>query len=567
MEMMVTCVSRRCVVALLLGASMTLAHSVGAESAPTDAPSASPSAVVPEIPLPEIPAMPDTTLSPPDPERVSGLRSRFDELLALSVDGPLDGPDLGFFLADLDDDVVPVLAAELGVLKERLDGKAAIDLLDDARKAGRKALRKADKKEEDDEDGDWLVFVLSLQKNESDTWRDTVRLYGILRMLEKVGTTPAVRLMVDTYSRFGELVRIDLQRAFARLENRAVPALIEAKQHDARKVRNWARKRLDRMGKVTAGEAVSTTDPIILGDVLRAFGRIADLDATRVILSYCNADRAQLREAARQALGALGEPAEWHIKDVYKNLTGDKPPRDWDWKRAARELFRRYDQQRLSAVYQLMAEGDAARKAGKPAEATAAFDKVLARMPAFPRRAEMVPAYLEQAKVVAGEGKDEQAMLLLRKARRLLPEADEAKATDDQIEAQLTFLEAKALHEAGTPDRFLLERAIELDPGNEEAKAMLTSLEARVVEKQRETRHYGTAIGVGVGALALALLLIRFPRRRREEREPEAPASGIAGVREPLPPSAPPLPSELPSTTQAPADPADPETTPTEPRA
>lgn len=488
-----------------------------------------PSASAPEIPLPEIPAMPDTALPPANPEKAQGLRSRFDELTALSVEGPLDAPDLGFFLADLGDGVVPVLAAELEGLKQRLDGKAAIEVLDDARKAGRRAIKKAEKKGED-EGGDWLVFVLSLQRSESDSWRDTVKLYGMLRMLEKVGTTAAVRLMIDTYSSFGELVRIDLQRAFGRLENRAVPALIEAKQHDARKVRNWARKQLDRMGKVTAGEAVSTTDHVILADVLRAFGRIADLDATRVILSYCNADRAQLREAARQAIGAIGEPAEWHIKDVYKTLTGDKPPRDWDWKRASRELFRRYDQQRLAAVYQLMADGDAAQKTGEVQEATAAYDKVLARMPTFPRRHEMVSAYLGHAEALAGEGKDEQAMLLLRKARRLLPPAEDAQEAKTAIEAKLTFLEAKALHAAGTPDRFLIERAIELDPNNEEAKKMLASLESKAVAKQEETKQHGAAIGVGLGALVLALLLIRFPRRRRDasSAEDEGPAGAEA---------------------------------------
>ncbi len=502
-----------------------------------------PSASAPEIPLPEIPPMPDTALPPADPEKAQGLRSRFDELTALSVEAPLDTPDFGFFLADLGDGVVPVIAAELTTLKERLDGKAALDVLDDARKEGRKAIKKA-KKGGDDEDGDWLVFVLSLQRTDSDAWRDTVKLYGMLRMLEKVGTTAAVRLMVDTYSRFGELVRIDLQRAFDRLENRAVPALIEAKQHDAKKVRTWARKQLDRMGKVTAGEAVSTTDHVVLADVLRAFGRIADLDSTRVILSYCNADRAQLREAARQAIGALGEPAEWHIKDVYKTLTGDKPPRDWDWKRAARELFRRYDQQRLSSVYQLMSDGDAAQKEGKPQDATAAYDKVLARMPGFPRRHEMVPAYIGHAEALAQEGSEQKAMLLLRKARRLLPEGEAAGDAEKAIDAKLTFLEAKALFDAGTPDPFLIQRAIELDPGNEVAKQMLASLESKAEAKKKETKQYGTAIGVGVGALALAILLVRFPRRRREEETPneeEAPRAEpqAAPLDEPPPEEAP----------------------------
>lgn len=499
----------------LAGDETTSAERVGAAGGP-------PSDEV-TIPLPPLPPLPGLELPAPDPEVAAEVRSRFDELMATDVSGPLDDPDLAFFTTDLDAAVVPVIAAELESLKERLDGRAASRFLEDARRRGRKALRAAEKDGREPGAGDWLTFVLASDTASGAATRaDVTRLYGALRMLEHVASVSALRVMIDAYGRFGELVRIDIQRALDRLDHRAVAALLEAKQHDASKVRRWATKQLDRMGKVTAGEAVSTTDPVIIADVLRAFGRIGDLDATRVILSYCNADRTLTREAARQALSALGEPAEWHIKDVYKNLTGEKPPRAWDWRRAARELFRTYDAQRLSAVYRLLAEGDAAWRERAPARATAAYDKVLARMPSLSSRHEMVPAYVAHAQALAVERKDEDAMMRLRKARRLLEDGDEASAR--AVEAELVFLEARALYDAGVPDRILLERALELSPEREEARQMLEALEAKSQAEVKTARHYGVSVGVGLGALALAFLFLRGGASSRP-RPPRARAS------------------------------------------
>src|SRR5690606_22091647 len=214
-----------------------------------------------------------------------------------------------------------------------------------------------------------------LGKEDSDTWRDAVQLYGMLRMLESIGTTAAVRQMIESYSFFGELVRIDLQRALGRLGDRSVAALLEARQHDARKVRSWASKQLDILGRAIPGEAVSTTDPQVLADVLRAFGRTRELDATRVVMSFTSSDRAQLREAAREAIGAMGEPATWHLKDTYNNLTGEKAPRDWDWKRTAREIFRLHDRARLQPVYTAMDEGAKALTDKRYGAAVEAFDR------------------------------------------------------------------------------------------------------------------------------------------------------------------------------------------------
>ncbi len=71
---------------------------------------------------------------------------------------------------------------------------------------------------------------------------------AMTRMLTAVGTTPAVRELIQLYAHFGDLVRIDLQRQVAKLRDKAVPALIEARQHDAKIVQKWANKELDALG-------------------------------------------------------------------------------------------------------------------------------------------------------------------------------------------------------------------------------------------------------------------------------------------------------------------------------
>src|SRR5258706_4128794 len=153
-------------------------------------------------------------------------------------------------------------------------------------------------------------------------------------------------------------------RQIGRLKDRAVPALLEARQHDAKLIQRWATKELDALGRAIPGETVASNDTQVLADVLRAYGRTRDVDAVRVVLSFANSERVQLREAARESISAIGEPGVWQLRDQYLGLTGNKPPRDWAWDRIARELFALYDRARLTEVYTLMDEGLAAAKGG-----------------------------------------------------------------------------------------------------------------------------------------------------------------------------------------------------------
>lgn len=424
--------------------------------------------------------------------------------------------------------------ADQGAKKDAGDAKGA--------KKDAKADQSAKKGADDEKDeGDWLDFMLAAARPRESVWRDVVKLLAMERMLVAAGTTPAVRELIALHAYFGELLRIDLQRQVAKLRDKAVPALIEARQHDAKIVQRWANKQLDLLGRAIPGEAIASNDTQILADVLRAYGRVRDVDAMRVILSFCNSDRARLRDAAREAISAIGEPGIWQLRDAYLDLTGAKPPREWSWERVARELFGTYDRARLAEVYKLMDEGVAAASAGKPAEATDAFDKVLARAPLFERRKEMVDAYVERARSLPADRRDD-ALAMLRKALRLDAPGERAK----KIEAEIAHLEGALLIERGTPDKFVLERAIELDPSNAGARAALASLGDKVAERKSQTNRH-----IAAGAVGLAAVLAMFFIARR--RSAPSPARGQAGA---VPPQPPPSPAPAPSPPQPTASPA-----------
>ncbi|WP_437926414.1 hypothetical protein WMF37_46485 [Sorangium sp. So ce291] len=420
--------------------------------------------------------------------------------------------------------------ADKGAKKGAGDAKkGAADAKKDAGDAKKDARADQGAKKGDDDkdetDGDWLDFMLAVSRPRDSAWRDVVKLLAMERMLAAAGTTPAVRELIALHAYFGELLRIDLQRQIAKLRDKAVPALIEARQHDAKIVQRWANKQLDLLGRAIPGEAIATNDTQILADVLRAYGRVRDVDAMRAVLSFCNSDRARVRDAAREAISAIGEPGIWQLRDAYLNLTGEKPPREWSWDRVARELFATYDRARLAEVYKLMDEGVAAAGASKLAEATDAFDKVLARAPLFERRKEMVGAYVERAKALAADQRED-ALAMLRKALRLDPTGEHAR----KIEAEIAYLEGALLIERGTPDKFVLERALELDPAHTGAKAALASLGDKVAERKDQTNRHIAAGAVGL----VAMLAMFFIARRRSD-----PAPGRASAAAPRP-SAPP---------------------------
>jgi hypothetical protein len=424
-------------------------------------------------------------------------------------------------------------------MRKRLD-----DLAQSSDKLAMKQLlydtRRAAKDEPHDEPGgadetaksapDYLTLLTARARPASAAWRDLTRILAISRMLEHVGTTPAARGLVDVYVRFGDFLRIDTQRALARLGDRSVPALIEARRHPAEKIARWAVRQLDMLGRAAPSQAVQIADPEILADVLRAYGRTHDLDAARIVVSFAGSERGQLRTAARQSIGMFGEAAHWQLRDAYEDVMGKRAPRDWTWERTARELFGELDKLRRAEVFERFEAAEKAQKNGDLEAMRRAYDEVLVRSPFFERGGEMVGGYWEYGKRHADDRRDD-AILALVRAERLSRDT----APHARIESLLLTLEAERLLAKHLVDRALLQRAVELDPDNTRAKRVLAELARPAATGDRKLRYYAGASILVAGLLGAAFVLFR-PRRRETGKPPPNP---------PEPTSAPP-PSEKP---------------------
>ncbi len=521
--------------------------------------------------LPELPKLQPITYPEPDGASLKEL----DRIVAQVTSGDETGiRSAKTAIAEAQPALVAAIRHRVQEIRGSLDRDVAPRLLESARKAGRKGIKSSgkgkkahkehhdddakdkekekerDKKDESaDDEGDWLDFILAEPHGkDAATWQKLVSLLAMERMLTAIGTTPAVRELIQLHAYFGDMLRVDLQRQIAKLKDKAVPALLEARQHDAKIIQHWAGKELDVLGRAIPGETVASNDTQVLADVLRAYGRTRDVDAVRVVLSFANSERVQLREAAREAVGAIGEPGVWQLRDQYLGLTGNKPPRDWSWDRIARELFAVYDRARLTEVYKLMDDGIADAKAGKLPSAVEAFDKVLARAPLFERRKEMVPTYFARAGELEADHRPE-ALAMMRKALRLDPKNELSR----KIESEIDYLEGRISIDEGAPDRAVLEKAVELDPANEKAKQALSTFEEKAVVRESRMKQYLAAAGVALAGLVALLLLARWRPKPRPVPLPAGPAAPLPPVEreadasspEPPPPGTTP-PPELP---------------------
>jgi tetratricopeptide (TPR) repeat protein len=354
-----------------------------------------------------------------------------------------------------------------------------------------------------DSASDWFRLVMAAPRPDGAAWRDLASLLGLSRLLAKIATTPAARELGALFGTHGELLRADLERQLVIMGDRALPALIEMRRGESKEQRIFALKLLEALGKAIPGEAVQTGDDQLLAEVLLAYGRAREVDAARVILSFANNDRRQIREAARQAVLLLGEAGTSSVREAYENMMNQKPPEAWGWETAARELFRVFDRARLVEAYALMDEGLAAFREQDAERAAAAFDRALARDPAFEKRAEMGPAYLAFARRQKKEDPSG-AMASLRKAMRVDPASPVAR----QAESELLVLEAKDRAVHGVVDHGSLRRALDLDSDNPDARAELLRIEAESQSRGKRLAWYlygALAVLLAVGGLAGAI--------------------------------------------------------------
>lgn len=455
--------------------------------------------------LPPLPEPPSRKLEAPTPEQLQLL----DQLLRRLRDGDPNTRRMALSeVTDVDESLVAAIGARLdreGDSADRARMKALLlAIRKDARSAIEKRMRAAGDKGEV-ETPDYLEMVVSHDDTSHDAWASLVNVLALSRMCVHMKTTPAIRTLIHVYVRF-DFLRIDTQLQLDALGDHALPALIEATRHPAPKIANWASRQLDALGKAIPGEAVQVEDPAVLADVLLAYGTIKDPDAARVVLSFSNSERSQIRQAARSSIAQFGEVANWQLRDFYENLLGERPPREWPWDRTARELFRGLDEMRLEEVYRHYDAGLAALEAGNHAAMVEAFDQVLLLDPDFTPRDRLVQGYLAYAEANLFETAPEVDEALVRVARLA-----EAEPTRRHANSLLLTRQAKRYSEQQFADRSLLERALELDGSNERARDLLGELSREpMVERTSFLRALWPALLVATALAAAALVLLRW---------------------------------------------------------
>jgi hypothetical protein len=481
-------------------------------------------------PLPELPAIPSLEVARPSPADLEELDAR---LAKLCSGDEAEREAARREALEVDAKSVAAIRFRLASTSESTNHDDLKELLQKIRKKGRD-----DARDENADSGkrsklktpDYLQMAAEHAEPKSKLWCSLVSVLAESRMLTQVGSVQAVRGLIDVYVRYGEFLRVDTQLQLEALGDRAVPALIEARRHPAEKIAKWAARELDTLGKAIPSETVQTTDLQVLADVLRAYGRVRDPDAARIVVSFANSERAQIREASRQAIAMFGEVGAWQLRDTYEDVVGKKPPRDWNWERTARELFAEFDRLRSAEVSKLYDAGVAARERGDLEGMRKAFDQVLTRSPDYPKREELGAAYLQYAQKNAEKGGVE-VLSALRRAERL---GNGSELEKTALSLRLT-MEAEALSRNGIADRTLLTRALEADPKNGRAQQELSRFQSGEVRADNTSRYLAAgAIGfVALGGIAFVLLRRETPEGSERPNDGADHASGAPPDPEP----------------------------------
>lgn len=465
-----------------------------------------------DMPLAELPEPPSLELSAPRPRALEAI----DRLLAeITSEDELVRLRTRRTLLEAKSDWVSGIARRISELREASEPKAQKALLAQMREQTRSRLSAEGGKV--GETPDYLDVALEHADPTSSEWRNLTKLLAASRMLSAIGSTEATREIIRIYQRFGEYMRVDCQRQLEAMGEYAVAGLIEAQNHEAQNVSSWAKRLLLLQKKSNAHEAVRTKDDRALADILVALGRHRDPDSTQILISFAGTERAQIRRAARRGLALLGEVGSWQLKDAYLNTTGKHPPRDWTWKRTARELFTEFDRLRLAQAYSLYEVAEAARKSGDLEKMRQSYDEVLALNPGFDKQKSMAEGYISYAASVEGD-KPREALLALRRAERVAP----SEAQRHQAEGKRLLLEAELLRKKGLIDQHLIRQAVGLSPEiRSEGEALLVAEQNEEVWA-RSSRYFIAAITSGLALLGTAWVLLgAYRRRRKDTKQPE----------------------------------------------
>lgn len=418
----------------------------------------------------------------------------------------------------LPSNLLPAVAERLKHLATHANKPALKDLLLEIRRVTRARLRS--QMQATGHTGavvtpDYLEMVLAHPGPPSEHLSSLREVLGYSRLLEAWGSAQAVTQLINIYVRFGEFLRVDTQLALRRLGDKSIAPLLRATRHPAPKIASWSNRQLEAQGRSSPGSSIAGLDPQQLPDVLRALGSIRSLESARLLLSYAASHKSPLRLAARQAITHLGHAGLWQLRDAYETNLGQRAPLEWPWDRLAQRLFAHHDRLRLQDLYRHYDAGRAAARKQHWNVATAQFDRVLAKEPGFEPQPPMARAYLKQAQQTLAVS-PALAHLALQKAERL---SESNSATHRQTQSLRYTVDVQRHLKSGWADQVLLHRALQLDPGNKQAKDLLARFQSPLPPSPTVWQRYAYTLSVALLTL-LALALQVFQLRRRSRNTP-----------------------------------------------
>lgn len=230
----------------------------------------------------------------------------------------------------------------------------------------------------------------------------------------------------------------------------AIAALYTARRDGSVPLRKWAAERLDALKKRKPADVASLTDPKSLARVFAVLGAWREPEALGLLVDHVDADRREVREAAREAVRAYGREAIWKLREAWRNVAGQPAPEDWFSKRLADELFARLDAQRLGPAMAALEEARALAKEGKTRGAAEAAERALRLATDHPERQELAAFLVASARDKASVPSAEERESLLARA---------GWAGGAELEAELAP-ELRAAHADALAHRGVVDRTL-----------------------------------------------------------------------------------------------------------
>ncbi len=359
---------------------------------------------------------------------------------------------------------------------------------------------------------DLLSLLIAMPRS-----RDTdvaIERITLARAVGRVQTADAGRALLALSAAFNGTFRQEVGRIIrGQLRDYVLPAIIEAR-NPSEMQRIFLRQLREALRRVTPGETVQQRDNALLADVIRAYGTMRQADAMKVVVSFVNSDRAQVRDAARWAVSQYGRDAIHALRDAFEMYEGRDPDLAWGWERVARELYQANDRRRDAEVSQRLDQGIAAGRSHEVDAMLGHFRFVLARHPTFERKREMVPILIDNARRLESSDASK-AEVLWRLALWVEPEGAEAR----KIRGEILFLEAERAMAGGVADPELYRAVLRVDPSNERARSQLENVEqSGVLDARRRIRVAGAAGLTTLAGVTLWLLVRTLSKRKKPSK-------------------------------------------------